>query len=197
MQSEQMIKLQTVDTGVGQRERWRGGEELEEYMVKWSVHCVVVRAISKQILSMIDWGGKVSERREVREGQPALGRGGIWRRWRRRRSHSRAKTVTSKWVDDRQLPRHCQVRKSTQQMKITSKLSFSTGESPLENLQVWCTLHRCPCTVAEKLLILVDRWRVGGKTTERWRQESRMWSCGGQRPSHLTTERWLFFIQPW
>ena len=33
-----------------------------------------------------------------------------------------------KWVDDRQLPRHCQVRKSTQQMKITRKFSFSMSD---------------------------------------------------------------------
>ena len=76
--------------------------ELEEHMVKGSVHFVFVGVISEWILSMIDREGKVSERREVRGGAACPGHWqgrykiGIWRRWRRRRIYSRAKTVASK-----------------------------------------------------------------------------------------------------
>ena len=81
-------------------------------------------------------------------------------------------------------------------MKITSQLSLSRSDA---EIPLQC---RLACTVVHYLLILVEKGRVGGKTTERWSQKSRRAECdhgvvsGGQRPCHLSTERWSFSYSP-
>ena len=160
MHSEQMKKLQTVDRG-------RGGEP-ESRVWPWR--------------GRVGWGGG---------GGEGGGRGGgegsfsVQWLWQKVFLQSNVELQEEEGGGDRlcqEAPEfkcilceahggwhcgHCQVRKATRQMKITSQLSLSRPDA---QIPLQC---RPACTVVHFLLILVEKGRLGGK------QESRVWpwSC--------------------
>ena len=77
-------------------------------------------------------GGKWRKRKEVWGGVACPGQGWYKARiWRRRRSHSSAKTVTCMEVEERQPPRHRQFKTATQQMKIMSQFSMTRPDAQI------------------------------------------------------------------